>query len=854
MDQRFQFIETSIREKLALGQTLEDAEYALRNIFGKEEVETAIKKIKESDPILAGEVAPVALSENQDYLGWYQGPRDKEDSHWNLLKEHLFNKKNPWTKEMIKSLDLASDSIVEHLVPPKSKRPLTSKGLVLGYIQSGKTANFSAVIAKTIDEGYKLIIVLSGMHNNLRLQTQTRLVEELERPKPEACMTLTRVDEKGDFDKKQAVTANRALGSKDGFALVVLKKNTHVLRAFNDWISKANKENIKNCATLIVDDESDQASINTNKPEQDPTAINSKIRDLINHFDKVSYVGYTATPFANILVDGSLDGDIYPRDFLICLEKPPTYFGPEELFGRMGVNGDDEKRPIPVIRTLPENEDNIVDGKKVIPESLKLAIRTFIISGVLRLFRGQRNDHIMMLVHISHLISEHERYHEWIQQYIQELQLAFDDYEELPEEFNRILEDDHKVTTKFILEEDIFFKSNQFFKEVRNFIDKLEIILENSASSDRLSFDRKEPLWGIVIGGNTLSRGLTIEGLTISYFDRTTKQYDTLLQMGRWFGYRKGYVDLTRIFVSESMIINFHNLATVEQEIRDEINAMAVNQERPIDVAVRIRSFPNLKITSNNKMRTAVRSSFTYSGSKIQFRTMKIDDISILNKNRKTVENLFSKLKNQAERTNRYIFNEFKNAILYHNVSSEYIIQFLENFQLNTEHIRFNKNLGIRYIADLNKHDELTNWSVCLMSSKSGKVEYTLPSGEKVYLAVRSSLDKPQEGKEYITLRSLVPTLHEAVDMADILKPESDSYSEYRKKMTKISTTDTKLRREKRPKERGLLLIYPLDPSKALPETMIKGLEALPIYAVSLVFPSSKNDRSFMSYVENVTI
>ena len=130
MDQRSQFIETSIREKLALGQTLEDAEYALRNIFKKEEVEAAIKKIKESDPALAGEVAPVALSENQDYLGWYRGPKEKEDSHWNLLKGHLLNKENPWTEEMIRSLDLASDNVVEHLVPPQSNRPLTSKGLV----------------------------------------------------------------------------------------------------------------------------------------------------------------------------------------------------------------------------------------------------------------------------------------------------------------------------------------------------------------------------------------------------------------------------------------------------------------------------------------------------------------------------------------------------------------------------------------------------------------------------------------------------------------------------------------------------------------------------------------------------
>ena len=459
-----------------------------------------------------------------------------------------------------------------------------------------------------------------------------------------------------------------------------------------------------------------------------------------------------------------------------------------------------------------------------------------------------------MLVHVSHLTSEHEKYRGWIEQYIQELQLDFDDYEELPEEFNRIIEEDHKVTTEFIFGEGISFKPQKIFKGVRNFIDKIEIILENSISSERLSFDRDEPLWGIVVGGNTLSRGLTIEGLTVSYFDRATKQYDTLLQMGRWFGYRKGYVDLTRIFVSESMKVNFHNLATVEQEIRDEINAMAANQERPIDVAVRIRAFPNLRITATNKMRAAAKSSLTYSGSKIQFRTLKIDDIGVLQSNKRVVEDLFGELRTQKERVPKAIFDDFQSSILYRDVSPEYIIQFLEGFHLNTENMRFEKDLGIRYITNLNQCGELTKWSVCLMSSKSGKEEYQLPSGERIYLIVRSPLDEPQEGKGYITLRSLVPSVNELIDMADILKPKSNSYSEYRRKMVEARITDTNIRREQRPKERGLLLIYPLDPSRALPEARLSGSEVFPIYAVSLVFPSSENDLGFRNYVENITI
>ena len=854
MDQRQNFIVTSIREKLALGQTLEDAEFSLRNIFGKEEVETAVRIVKSQDPSLAGEVKPVALSENQDYLGWYRGPRDSNDSHWNLLVDHLKNKINPWTEEMIKSLDLASSAVVEHLVPPKSQRPLASKGLVIGYIQSGKTANFSAVIAKAVDEGFKLIVVLSGMHNNLRLQTQARLVEELEKPRPESCMTLTRVDDKGDFDKKQAVTANRALGSKDGFCLVVLKKNTHVLRSFNAWLSKAAPENLKNCAALIIDDESDQASVNTNKPEQEPTAINAKIRELIGHFDKVSYVGYTATPFANVLIDGSTEEDIYPRDFLVCLEKPPTYFGPEELFGRMGIDGSDERKPLPVIRILPTDEDSHLTGEEeLIPDSLKIAVRTFIISGVLRLFRGQRRHHIMMLVHVSHLISDHEKFYGWINKYIEDLQLEFDGHSELPPDFADLLENDHKVTTKFILQEEQKVNSKKFFEEIKEFINKLETILENSTSDDRLSFEREEPLWGIIVGGNTLSRGLTIEGLTVSYFDRTTKQYDTLLQMGRWFGYRKGYVDLTRIFVTEEMKTNFHNLATVEQEIRDEINCMAANEERPIDVAVRIRSFPNLRITAANKMRNAVKSSLSYSGSKIQFRTLEIENPNVLEKNRQIVETFLAKLQTSGKRAAESNFDEWRKALLYRGVGPELVVQFLESFRVNTDNLRYEPDLGLRYIADLNKYQELIDWSVCLTSSKSGKA-HKLAWGETVYMVKRSALEQPVHNKSTITLRSLVPPVNELIDLDDILSPTTTSVAEFKIQLSTKGMTDTKIRREVRPKERALVLLYPLDPE--FDSVNKSGLLPVdqPIYALSLVFPGSKNDLGFRNYIENISI
>jgi hypothetical protein len=254
---------------------------------------------------------------------------------------------------MIDSINSASNSILSQLADPQGKKR-TVKGLVLGYVQSGKTANFSAVAAKAIDSGYKLAIVLAGMHNNLRLQTERRLVHELCEPNLGKVINLTKVDKNGDFSKRQAVRAASICGRTDGFALAVLKKNSAVLRAFNLWLSEADPELVKQCPVLIIDDESDHASVNTAKSNEDASAINRLIRELLKRFDSCSYIGYTATPFANVLIDSSQEDDLYPRDFLVSLEKPYSYFGSEELFGSEAILDKTGHEPLPLIRLIPD--------------------------------------------------------------------------------------------------------------------------------------------------------------------------------------------------------------------------------------------------------------------------------------------------------------------------------------------------------------------------------------------------------------------------------------------------------------------------------------------------------------------
>jgi len=691
-NERLNYLLEAIADHMQLGRSWIEIERRLRPIASDEEISKAIEVFKANSSVVKNSKIVNTLVDKQDYQNWYLGPSQESSSHWQLLKSVLKNKKSrPWTEEMLRSLDHSSSSVVQNLAPPKSTAPITVKGLVLGYVQSGKTANFSAVISKAVDSGYKLVVVLAGVHNILRQQTQARLHEEIVSPKERSCNTLTDVDEKGDFQKKQFITANRALGSNDGFTLVVLKKNSSVLRNFNSWLDEANEDTLKNCPTLIVDDESDQASVNTSKPENDPTAINNHIRKLVGKFSVVSYVGYTATPFANVLIDSETKDDLYPKDFIVNLEKPIGYVGTEELFGRDAIEPRGALAGLPVIRTIPDHEITVSSKKKngkksaesPLTPSLLNALDSFIVGCSTRLSRDQWKQHMTMLIHTSHLISDHKNLKEAMDEYVLNLKLdREEDSDELKERLQEIWKKDFVEISKNFNAIDIP-DFEVIWKNSAKFIERIEIVMENHASEERLTYNRPDPFWGIVIGGNTLSRGLTLEGLTTSYFNRGSKGYDTLLQMGRWFGYRPNYVDLTRIFVTDDLHSKFYHLATVEQEVRDEIKTMAANGERPIDVGLKIRTHPSMTVTSNIKMRNAQSCSLTYSASKIQALYMNLKDDKVLKSNLGTVINLLDNVEKYGGKRVQPYFENQSNCLLYRNVSPETILQFIEKYQFD---------------------------------------------------------------------------------------------------------------------------------------------------------------------------
>ena len=855
-----------------------------RNGFNDTDIRLKLRKLHDEQSIQAGldlcasedansQAESYSLKENSDYFGWYDGPKQEGEFHWPRLKRALLDKASAWNEEMISSLDESSNLVTSHLAPPDSKKPIKCKGLVLGYIQSGKTANFSATIAKAVDEGYKLVIVLGGLHNNLRKQTELRLREELVNPiDGKTCTTLTTDEETGDFKRKQATKATRTLSRRDGFTLAVIKKNSSVLRNFRAWLEEADPEILKNCPTLIIDDESDQASVNTKKEDQDPTAINNHLRELLNLFNVVSYVGYTATPFANVFIDSTNEDDLYPKDFIIALNKPKTYYGPEELFGIDRVNGKHSSDGLPVVRHISEFEAaeikeslkqsfNLEDYK-----SLMTAIDSFYLAAAVRLTRGQWKNHMTMLVHLTHLTRPQDDIQQALEKYANILREKIEDNDLVTKNrLEKLFNSDFKSTTELILgNQQADFE--KVWKNMLKFAQQVEVILDNSNSSNRLTFDPElrnhEPLWGIVVGGNTLSRGLTLEGLTTSYFVRDSKAYDTLLQMGRWFGYRKGYVDLTRIFVTADLFDNFYHLATVEQEIRDEIGAMAVNQEKPIDVALRIRKHPSMLVTAKNKMRNAVSATLTFSGTKIQTHQINTTDKSKILKNKNSVSELLGKIEQDNIKTSQVRFKDLENCILYKGVSSERILQFLDSVCISENNAKFDKKLIQNYIQDLTAKGELLNWSVSVMSLKQG---IPIKVGNlEVYPLSRTVKHESRnlDGQNESTLRAISTPGEELIDLDDQFKFQFKTTDDILEPKDGLRKSDTQARHEFRPEDRGILMIYPLQSNIEMSDSHFKesrnqistsyplrGVEQL--FAFSIVFPKSKVEKGPAAYLIN---
>lgn len=867
-------IEEAYDEILGDAKISRDQDYSLKKLrkmqFTPEVIELAFKKYRESS--LGKSKNSILHGERYKTRGnWYQPIIEpSEETRWGKLIQVL--KGRGWPKSNIESLDDQSNDVVSCLASPHGTKPDVVKGLVLGYVQSGKTANFSAVIAKATDEGYRLVIVLSGRHNGLRSQTEKRLKGELIDPHGRSnSFTLTEVGPDGDF-KKPTQSPNSLISNENKFALVVMKKNIAPLNKFLSWIKEASDDVLANSPVLIIDDEADEASVNNSNKKDDPTKINKSIRDIMDFISsrtQCSYVGYTATPFANILIDANENSDLFPKDFIVSLKAPDTYIGAEKLFGRDSIDDDGGETGLDLIREIEPGESLNTDEDEfedTLPGSMRNAILSFLLSSGERIRRGQLDKHITMLIHTSHLKLQHELVCRIVDRFKKEIDCFLDENNPtFIQELRDLWNTDFARTNKQSFPGIELGTFEQVLEGVKFFISKFDsCIKENSESLFRLDFD-SGPVCGIIVGGNTLSRGLTVEGLTTTYFHRTPDGYDTLLQMGRWFGYRPGYLDLVRIYVSNIMASNFFHLATVEQELREDISRMQDNNERPIDIALKIRDHDFLFITNKRVLKkNGTLASSSYSGSKNQASHLFINDRIKAMENFEAVKNLLKVLEEKKLRA-EIKFPSFKNCILYKNITSDIVLKFLSDYDFSEADRKFKYSLMGEYISKLNKLGELNNWSIAIISTNTtspSKLINLDVNDLKIFGVTRRYSRNYSENIENhgVVVKNMTVPRDELIDLDDLEGIDVGKILEQSSLVGSVNPI-----RNLRPKDRGLILIYPIYTHSNLTSEEKRGLEHNEmfkpvvadfkhLFGIVAVFPPTGQEKFEFSYIANATV
>ena len=541
-----------------------------------------------------------------------------DHNEWYLAYEaRLYTKK--WSGNVITKLGESTDKIMNYLGNP-SENSFNVRGLIMGDIQSGKTANFIALCNKAADAGYRVIIVTAGIIEKLRQQTQFRLENEfVNLLSNKTIPTLTGT--KFDFKKEQGKNPFSVFRN-DVPVLCVIKKNVSVLQHLYEWLQKGIKKSksenkiVLPWPLLFIDDEADNASINTKKltEEANPTKTNEYIRKILNLFQKSSYIGVTATPFANVFIDPQTDddaikGDLFPKSFVYRLTTPSNYFGSSTLF----EDGSPYLKILDDIDFwLPARHKRDEYPSEELPCSLKYAIGYYLLINGVMDYIDENNDaikHRTMMIHVSRFISIQNRITQYVESYVRKIKARVANYcadankAENVEEIKSL----HNIWDKenLSLRCDKMTWPNFLEKYLYEAIKTIEVISVNSGSSKALDYTEDGKRF-IVIGGNALSRGLTLEGLAVSYFRRETMLSDTLLQMGRWCGYRDDYKELIRVWMPEALIDNFGYASQISEDLSQMFHQMVEEECSPADFAIKIRKDPGAMLpTARNKMRTA---------------------------------------------------------------------------------------------------------------------------------------------------------------------------------------------------------------------------------------------------------
>jgi hypothetical protein len=806
-----------------------------------------------------------------DRSSWY---------YWPTLRSYLLGVKG-WPKDTVSSLDDASDRILRELKPPSTKE-FDIRGLVLGYVQSGKTANFTALIAKAADAGYRLVVVFSGIDNGLRRQTQIRLNRELTGypsnppdavrmpPVGKRWHQFTTDDLQGDFQPGR-VNHGALQGSQP--VLLVVKKNGAVLRRLQSWFDSAPDDVRSSLPALFIDDEADQASVDARgsyqtqedfdaeHPDYEPPAvINGLIRVLVGMFSRRAYVAYTATPFSNLLTphdtyDGTAGADLYPKDFFIDLPKPRGYFGTEEFFGRFDPVNNDEVDGLDVLRIVsPEQVSSFVQNNELTP-SVDEALCAFILGGAARAKRGKPDAPCTMLVHTSQLIADQRA----------TKTLVDARFRELKDEWRYNRKGGIRTRLAGLWTGDFLPTSASIpghpqlsFEELEQYVGPfLEAVTVREINSDKgevLDYEREPTLKAIAIGGNRLSRGLTLEGLLVSFFARRSPQYDTLLQMARWYGYRAGYEDLTRIYTTRELADWFSDLALVEFRLRQDMQVYEKSPGlKPRDVGMRILQHPTMQVTSALKRRFTSSSVISQSYSEQLEQTFKFplqatDRLAVLcERNRLTTQNFILSLGTRAEKTSF--------GPLWQDVSASTLVQYLRSFVIDGEVNGLSPELIAAWVERQNLEGDLVNWTVAVRgrdkeNAKLGRATWLPNNAEPVWNVGRSRI------KGTNSLGVITTSGDEAFGLSNIEQARMD------KLLTDgVEKDRNRAARLSRSSKCGLLLLYPISKYSGRDDSVLAkareplyedadGPEARDLIGLAISFPKTTKAGPSEAYLE----
>jgi len=870
------------------------------------------------------------LKNDEGHIPWLNAARKREWRYWQRYWEWL---ERSLSFTAVEALDRTTDSILSQLEDPLRDEAWDRRGLVVGHVQSGKTGNYTGLICKAADAGYKIVIVLAGMHNNLRSQTQMRLDEgflgyetkplndvfspigvgEIDGdPKIRPNYATNRSD-KGDFNTK--ISQHLGISPEERPWLFVVKKNKTVLTRLLKWVHKhvANTEDpesgrkvVTHLPLLLIDDEADNASVDTGAqifdgdgnpdPEHEPKAINSLIRQLLHSFTRSAYVGYTATPFANIFIHESgrttLEGpDLFPSSFIINLAAPSNYIGPSRLFG-LG-NGEERNEGLPLLRFvldstgeagsscwLPDKHKNghrpLFNGKFSIPDSLAEAIGSFILTCAVKKMRNKGDEHSSMLVHVTRFNSVQQAVYSQIDDYVRGLSQRIRrgiDIQNIHSFLKSLWDEDFLPTNSKLranhpdIEAPVLPKWSEIVECLPEILADIQVKMINGTAKDALDYSEHKGtgLKVIAIGGDKLSRGLTLEGLCTSYFLRASKMYDTLMQMGRWFGYRPDYLDICRLYTTEDLVEWFRHITDAAEELREEFDLMAESGGTPRDYGFKVQSHSVLMVTSQVKMRTAKSLMLSFSGSLVETVAMHREPEK-LKRNLDAAVKLVSAMKapSESDQIKRPRDGRGQNwsGYLWNNVPATEVVDFLRGYQTHPTAYRVNGNLLAQFIESLNFDNELVSWTVAFIGAVGGE-EVEIANGIKIKMLKRS-----QNGNhtDRYSIKRLLSPRDESIDLDDsawqaALEETRKAWRADSGRMQDRSEPDDpngpairKIRGfgangvTAHP-ERGLLLLYLLDPKEAgakLPE------DTSPVVAFGVSFPGSSSGRKVEYKVTNI--